>query len=508
MLNTLPSRIFQACPSRLRAALAARAGGVSLAELSGPAVSEEEEEEENSGLEQKGRGRREARWWSRPAMAEDGRYEGHGRMLRLEYTASRMKQGSAEQQQTLRRAIEETKRSTLDVSRYRSLVSSLHASGDASAETDEEWVARAEEEYKDGIKRSEAELEQHRSAAIKESIRLSFESRALLHWRRGELDEAMKCFQKTRDYCINSHNIVSMCMNVITLSILMRHFEHVHTHAQKAEQHLGHLGASPGSSLDCQLKLCCGIAYLSSKPPRFRKAADLLVQCNTNVTDGIFSMKQIASADDVASYGLLCALATFLRSELKAQVTEKDSFRQLLESRPSLKTIADSFVNGSFAHALSLLQQECNRLYYDVFIGDHVHSLLTSAWQRAILLYAYPFSHVHLQSIADAVNASVEQVEPELGTLISNGSLNARIDAYNGILTSLRSDKRSAAISEALQTSKAYNEEIPSMLMRASLLQHSLIVKKKSSGKSKSGSSGGHGGNACLGVDDESENED
>lgn len=403
------------------------------------------------------------------------KYEGTGKVARLEFVAEKAAsmQHYQLEHEALRLAIEELKNKTLDTETYKRLV---HRLGDAE---ETRWVEQAEMEYKNELKRSEAELEQYRSAAIKESIRQAYDSRASLHWRRGELDEAFKYCAKMRDYCINSHHIILMCMNIIQLSVLLRSFEHVSAHVQKAEQQLSTCtSSSSADALQNQLKFFKALNHIESK--RFRKAADVLVQCTTSVAEGTFSMKQIASVDDVASYGLLCAMATFNRSELKTYVTGSSSFRHLLDTRPQLRCIAEGFVNGCFSTTLQKLKAECDRLSYDMFIGAHVHSLFTSTWQRAIQLYAQPYQYVELCEVAEAVNSTVAQVEPELATLIASGCLNARIDAYNSVLKARPFNIRASVIADAHAACKTYHEELPSALMRASLLQNNAIVRRKS----------------------------
>lgn len=56
------------------------------------------------------------------------------------------------------------------------------------------------------------------------------------HYERGDLNAALKCYVRTRDYCTTSKHIISMCLNVIKVSIEMGNFAHVINYVNKAEQ--------------------------------------------------------------------------------------------------------------------------------------------------------------------------------------------------------------------------------------------------------------------------------
>lgn len=50
------------------------------------------------------------------------------------------------------------------------------------------------------------------------------------------LQNAFKCYVRTRDYCTTSKHILSMCLNVIRVSIEMNNFVHASNYVSKAEQ--------------------------------------------------------------------------------------------------------------------------------------------------------------------------------------------------------------------------------------------------------------------------------
>ena len=69
----------------------------------------------------------------------------------------------------------------------------------------------------------------------------------------------------------------------------------------------------------------------------------------------IIFFAQIISANDIASYGGLCALATMDRGELKKKVFENSEFKQFLELEPQVREVLYTFYNSKYGTCLELL---------------------------------------------------------------------------------------------------------------------------------------------------------
>ena len=69
----------------------------------------------------------------------------------------------------------------------------------------------------------------------------------------------------------------------------------------------------------------------------------------------IFYILQLLSPNNVATYGALCALASFDRSELQKNVIGSSSFKLFLELEPQLRDILHKFYESKYASCLRLL---------------------------------------------------------------------------------------------------------------------------------------------------------
>jgi hypothetical protein len=95
------------------------------------------------------------------------------------------------------------------------------------------------------------------------------------HSARGDFAMALKCYVRTRDYCTTSKHIITMCLNIIRVSIHMGNFSHVANYITKAES-TDSSGSDP--VLMAQLRVSAGLGQLEVK--KYKLAARKLLETN------------------------------------------------------------------------------------------------------------------------------------------------------------------------------------------------------------------------------------
>jgi len=65
----------------------------------------------------------------------------------------------------------------------------------------------------------------------------------------------------------------------------------------------------------------------------------------------------VISANDVATYGSLCALATFDRIALRTKILQNSDFKQYLEQEPTMREIIEAFYNSNYKICLETLDR-------------------------------------------------------------------------------------------------------------------------------------------------------
>jgi len=194
-------------------------------------------------------------------------------------------------------------------------------------ESDPKWVERAQEQNEKQGDKLEVELCTHKLNSIKEKVRMGHNDLGNHHYAAGNLNEALKCFMRTRDYGTTTKHTLDMCLSIIQVSIEMGNFAHVVNYVTKAE-------AQPEQHTDlgmvAKLRSAAGLAHLDGG--KYKQAAlkfthmkievgkENNVPIIKNIHPDELCYSEVLAPQDVAIYGGLCALATFDRTELATKV--------------------------------------------------------------------------------------------------------------------------------------------------------------------------------------------
>ena len=83
------------------------------------------------------------------------------------------------------------------------------------------------------------------------------------------------------------------------------------------------------------------------------------------------------SANNVAIYGGLTALATFDRAELHKQVISSAQFKLFLELEPQLREVIQCFYESRYGQCLKLLEEMKDNLLLDMYLAPHINTLFS-----------------------------------------------------------------------------------------------------------------------------------
>ncbi|RAL46235.1 hypothetical protein DM860_016668 [Cuscuta australis] len=389
-------------------------------------------------------------------------YSGRTKIMRLLFVADRCNNATM-QLDALRMAYEEIKKGE-NTQLFREVVQRINGRLGPNYGMDTAWAYAVDHRAEQRKDRLENELNAYRTNLIKESIRMGYNDLGDFYYAHGQLGDALKNYVRTRDYCTTSKHIIHMCLNAILVSIEMGQFSHVLSYVTKAEQ--GH-----DSSLDdiTAAKLCCaaGLAHLEAK--KYKIAARKFLDVGHEL---LSNYNEVIAPQDVATYGALCALASFDRSELKSKVIDNVNFRNFLELVPEIRELIQDFYTSRYASCLGYLENLKTNLLLDIHLHDHVEILYNKIRNKALIQYTHPFVSVDLHMMASAFKTTVAGLEKELEALITHNEIQARIDSHNKILYARHADLRNATFQRVLQTGKEFDRDMKALLLRASLLKH------------------------------------
>ncbi|KAJ7544309.1 hypothetical protein O6H91_09G073400 [Diphasiastrum complanatum] len=393
-------------------------------------------------------------------------YTGRTRIVRLFFIADHTKSPSLELD-ALRMAFKEIKKGE-NTALFKEVVEKIGERLGPSFLLEQDWIDSVDRRAAQRLEKLEMELNGYKTNLIKESIRMGYNDLGEFHYARGDLQQAFKCYVRTRDYCTTSKHIIAMCLNVILVSIELGHFVHVSNYVSKAEQ----TPDVQDPAILAKLRCAAGLASLESK--KYKLAARKFVETNFELGS---SFSEVIAPQDVATYGGLCALASFDRSELKSKVIDNITFRNFLELMPEVRELIHDFYASRYASCLGCLQKLKPNLLLDIHLYDHVETLYEQIRHKALIQYTNPFISVDLNTMANAFTTTVAGLEKELAALIMENQIQARIDSHNKILYARHADQRNTTFQRVLQTGSEFQRDTRAMLLRANLTRQDFIVR-------------------------------
>jgi hypothetical protein len=97
------------------------------------------------------------------------------------------------------------------------------------------WIEATNKKAALKLEKLDSDLKSAKSLSIKDCIRRGQEDLADHFLDMGDLTNALKCYSRSRDYCSNNKNLISLCLNVIKVSIFLKNWSYVLSYVNKVE---------------------------------------------------------------------------------------------------------------------------------------------------------------------------------------------------------------------------------------------------------------------------------
>ncbi|KAJ0008483.1 hypothetical protein Pint_29035 [Pistacia integerrima] len=390
-------------------------------------------------------------------------YQGRTKIARLMFIAEHCCDNASMQLEALRMAYDEIKKGE-DTQLFREVLQKIDGRLGPNYTMDVAWCDSVDRKAEQRKKKLETELNAYKTNLIKESIRMGYNDFGDFYYSHGALGDAFKSYFCARDYCTTSKHIIQMHMRAILVSIETGQFTHLTSYVSKAEQKPEALEPVTVEKLRC----AAGLAHLEAK--KYDLAARKFLEVGPDLGS---SYNEVIASQDVATYGGLCALASFDRAELKAcsKVIDNVSFQNFLELVPEVRELINDFYSCHYGSCLDYLGNLKANLLLDIHLHDHVETLYDQIRNKALIQYTHPFVSVDLQIMANVFKTSIAGLEKELETLITDNQIQARIDSHNKILYARHPDQKNATFQRVLQTGNEFDQDVRAMLLRANLLR-------------------------------------
>ena len=380
--------------------------------------------------------------------------------------------------EALKLAMSHTKENTFNTAMYTSIHGKL---ADAIRETggnpdtvigplDSAWIEMRNKKAQLRLEKLDSDLKSYKSNSIKESIRRGHDDLGDHYLDMGDLNLALKCYSRSRDYCTSGRHTLNMCLNVIKVSIHAQNWSHVITYVSKAEAAPAYNSTEPIAS-----KLACAAGLSDLAHKHYKKSAKHFLSANFDHFN-VDQPGEFLSPNNVAIYGGLTALATYDRDELYKSVISSSSFKLFLELEPQLREAISKFYQSQYDKCLKILSDIRDNLLLDIYLAPHVNSLYSRIRQKALVQYFSPYTSADMRKMAAAFNSSVAVLEDELMHLILEGQIQARIDSHNKILFAQDVDVRTHTFELALEMGDAWQRRTKALILRSAMLRHGNVM--------------------------------
>jgi len=415
------------------------------------------------------------------------RYSGNTKAIRLQFMADRCSNLRVE---CLRQLILEIKKGS-NTTYYNQVMNFVNNMGGPETfvacghqweemKFDQAWAQNADRKSSQRLERLEADLVSARSTMVKESIRLAYMDIGNYYYELGIFQEAIKNYNRSKEFCTLSKHHVDMCLHVISTYIDMSQYRNVSNFVGKAE--------TPDLDGVTNSKLMAAAGIVALHDNNFKAAARKFLSID-GVIVGEFS--NIIAAEDIALYGVLCGVATLSRSEVRASLSANPSFKGFLEITPDVRSFSQNFLSGQYADCLEWLTTVRPQLLLDIHIAHCADTIISLIKDQVFIQQFSPYKSMDMNKMAASLRMPIETIEMSVESLISKGQIPARIDSQTKTMHRNECDERTNTLERILSLANKHAREMRRNMLRLSLMEHDLQVTSKESNKKNSSAAGG-----------------
>ena len=296
----------------------------------------------------------------------------------------------------------------------------------------------------------------------------------------GDLSNSHKAYTRMRPSCTTNSHLLIMRLRLLIVAIDQQNWIQVQTNVQSIRQ----TGSKQPEVEKVVAKLSTAMGLASLASGNFKEAAKEFLNTDPRMAgakmDGSDeeSFNEVATPNDIAVYGGLCALASMSREHLQSRVLDNSSFRNYLELEPHIRRAISFFVSGKYSSCLSILESYKSDYLLDIYLQKHVDTIYYEIRTKALRQYFIPFSHVTFSAIAAAFDTDDATIESELTSMIKKGQLDARINLVDRVLQARKQNPRSQVHADALALAKEYERTANLRVLRMEILNAGLEVQK------------------------------
>jgi COP9 signalosome complex subunit 1 len=327
-----------------------------------------------------------------------------------------------------------------------------------------EELARWELQVKDIADNKEFKISQSKNAGLKDSYRVHLIELADFYLKTGDLVNAMKVLQRAKDVTVTADHQFELFSLMSLVSLYKKNISFAQNNAQK----IIHLTGIPASQIVTS-KIIMGLCNMQSNTFKTATEYFLGLEGENNV--------ELASNTDLAVYLVLCALASMDRSSIKTELMQSKSFLVFSEDESLLLDLVDSYLNCKFSKVMQNIEHLRSRYFPDYFIGKTLSVLCDEIKNKCLIQYLKAFKTVQISDLCLNFEMSENFIKERLSKLITEGKVDARIDAHEKVVRSRQIDQKNKLHKSVLNSAKDFVKTTQAVLLRISMIQEEVLIR-------------------------------
>ena len=288
---------------------------------------------------------------------------------------------------------------------------------------DNEWIKNTQRHNAADSQRLKDQLNMYKHNLIKESIKMGLEELGTHFESTGDLVGALDMYSRMRANVSTTRHILETGRLVTRIHLQNKDWSTALSTASKLLSQ-----AEDEFDYNQWLRVVQGICELNTS--NYCQAAshflNVMWSPNPVYTD-------IASSNDIATYGGLLALANMDRNQLQRRLLDDQNFRGFLELEPHIRRAISMFINSRFSACLEILDGYKPDWLLDIYLQPHIKTIFSLIRRKCIIQYLIPFSCITLDTMNKQFGQEGDSMEHEVATMIRSGELKARINSVGRV---------------------------------------------------------------------------
>ena len=321
-----------------------------------------------------------------------------------------------------------------------------------------------EQKIKEEADNKEFKVSQAKNAGLRDSYRAHLIELAQFYLKTGDFTNTMKVLQRAKDLTITADQQYDLFSLMSLASLFKNNVSFAQNNAQKIIN-LSGLAASQTTTSKVIMGLC------NMQCNNFKTATEFFLSL-----EGV-NNTELASNSDLAVYILLCSMASMDRSSIKSEVSQSKSFLTFSEDEARLLDLIDSYLNCKFSKVMQIIERLREQYSSDYFISRILPSLCDEIRNKCLVQYLKAFKSVKIADLAGNFEMSEKSLEEKLSKLITDGKIDARIDAHEKVVRARQVDQKHKLHRSVLETAKNFVSTTQSALLKMSMIQEDVILR-------------------------------